>query len=85
MSLLTFVALVSVFHLVQTVIFIISLLLSTHERRDLYNRLISENLGEYMRLTDRKKTTSKPCVNAHRKAIDAFHAKGTGLSREDEM
>lgn len=76
--------LVSAAYVLQAVIFIVSLVLSAHERRDLCDRLISENVGDYMRLSDRKKNAPKPCINAHRKAINAFHAKGMELPRKDE-
>jgi hypothetical protein len=44
------------------------------ERKDLYNRLMSKDISEYMRNTE--KAESEPRKSAHKAAIDKFHSKG---------
>lgn len=60
----------------------LQMILSSRERKDLYDRLMSANIGEYRSLSEKKKA-DKPLINAHRRAIDAFHARGTGMKPEE--
>ena len=62
--------------------FIIHLILSRRERHDLYNRFMSANIGDYMRLSEKETPKKEVRLNAHKKAIAAFHASGTGIKPE---
>lgn len=62
--------------------FIVHLILSRRERRDLYNRLMSADIGDYMRLSEKETPKKDIRMSAHKKAIAAFHASGTGIKPE---
>ena len=62
--------------------FIVHLILSRRERRDLYNRFMSANIGDYMRLSEKETPKKDIRMSAHKKAIAAFHASGTGIKPE---
>ncbi len=62
--------------------FIIHLILSRRERRDLYNRLMSADIGDYMRLSEKETPKKEVRLNAHKKAIAAFHTRGIGAMPE---
>lgn len=62
--------------------FLVHLVLSRREREDLYNRIMSASADEYLRLSDKSQAKENPRVNAHRRAVSAFHAQGTGIKPE---
>lgn len=62
--------------------FIVHLILSRRERHDLYNRFMSANIGDYMRLSEKETPKKDIRMSAHKKAIAAFHASGTGIKPE---
>ena len=63
-------------------VFIVYLILSRRERHDLYNRFMSANIGDYMRLSEKETPKKDIRMSAHKKAIAAFHASGTGIKPE---
>ena len=62
--------------------FIVSLILSRREREDLYNRMMSANIGDYVRLCEKDEPKRDVRLSAHKRAIARFHAKGTGMKPE---
>ena len=63
-------------------VFIVYLILSRRERHDLYNRFMSANIGDYMRLSEKETPKKEVRLNAHKKAIAAFHTRGIGAMPE---
>lgn len=61
---------------------IVHLFLSRRERIDLYNRIMSRTPEEYLRMTNNESKQNTTAESAHKRAIRAFHAKGTGISAQ---
>lgn len=62
------------------IISLVKEIVSHKERKELYDRLMSADLSEFKRLSNDSSNESRSlAVRSHKKAIDKFHAKGTGV------
>lgn len=64
-------------NLLSAMLLAVHMVVSHVERKDLYDRLMSGDADRYLRLKDDGHEKDTHRVSAHRKAIDAFHQKGT--------